>query len=71
MKPTHKERFLSILSEATIPVDSRAGELIYDEDPTTTIITVENAGDVGGYRGFCTTWVFGADGSLKGVANWE
>lgn len=71
MKLTHLEQFLAILAETGIPVDSRAGELIYDEDPTTTIVTVENAGDVGGYRGFNTTWVFGADGALKGVANWE
>jgi hypothetical protein len=70
MKTTHQEKFLSILTEAGIPTESRAGELIYDEDPTTTIVTVENHGDVGGYRGFYATWVFGADGALKGVANW-
>lgn len=71
MKLTHREQFLAILAEAGIASEERAGEAQYDEDPTATIVTVENHGDVGGYRGFHTTWVFHADGSLKGVANWE
>ena len=71
MKFTHREQFVNLLFEANVPFEERPGESCYDEDPTTTIITVENAGDVGGYRDFHTTWVFNEDGSLKGVANWE